>query len=147
MSDLKTELAALKARLEELERKAKPQAPTNFNAGPVGPTTTELALSRLSMSPEVIAEFASAIPRDMAQEMINERRAPQNLAPLTAGTAGSATPRLEPNRTGWRDPGPLEVPGGQRTQDLIGGLCDVQDARDRAELIAKEAQRLAPAKK
>ena len=87
-----------------------------------------------------MAEFAAAIPADMAREMINERRAPQNLAPLTAG---SATPRLEPNRTGWRDPGPLEVPGGQRTQDLIGNLCDVQDARDRAELIAKEAQRLA----
>jgi hypothetical protein len=41
---------------------------------------------------------------------------------------------------GWREPTPLGPPPGVAQADK---LMDMQDARDRAELIAQEARRLA----
>jgi hypothetical protein len=136
--DLAAELAALRERVAELEARTKPPAQPNFNAGPVGPTTTDLALSRLSLSPEVMAEFASAIPREMARDMINERRAPS--APTNATPKPSATPVWTENKSGWRNAQPLTNPPGIAQADR---LMDVQDAKDRAELIEREARRLA----
>jgi hypothetical protein len=130
-----TELAALRARIEELERKANPPEPPKFE-GPRGPTTEEIAMSRASLSREAMEKMNIPGVGDIFRD-----RVPQNLAPL--GDAG-VRPRLP---QGPREPTPLGVPGGQRTQDLIGKLLDVDDARGRAQLIADEARRLASAKK
>src|SRR5262249_10265732 len=129
----KTELEALKARIEELERKANPPEPPKFE-GTRGPTTTELAMSRASLSREAMEKMAIPGVRDV----FRDARAIQKLAPLAAeGRVRVAT--------GYAPP--IETPGGQATQDLIGKLCEVADARERAELIEKEARRLAGAKK
>ena len=53
-------IAALEARIEELERKAKPPEPPNFETlGPRGLTTTELAMSRASLSREAMRDDRS----------------------------------------------------------------------------------------
>jgi|SRR6516162_5289652 hypothetical protein len=114
--DLAAELAALRERVAELEARTKPPAQPNFNAGPVGPTTTELALNRLSMSPEVMAEFAAAIPADMAREMINERRAPT--APVNEARP-TPTPVWTENKSGWRNAQPLTNPPGVAQADRL----------------------------
>ena len=58
---LETELEVLRARVAELEARANPPAPPKFEAGASGPTTTDLAMSRISMSPEVMAEMVRAV--------------------------------------------------------------------------------------
>ena len=58
----------------------------------------------------------------------------------SAGGGPTPTRVSAQNRSGWRDPGPLGPPPGVAIADR---LMDVQDARDRAQLIANEAQRLA----
>jgi hypothetical protein len=132
----KTELEALKARIEELERKARPAEPPKFEGTP-GPTTTQLAMSRMAMPPQAMRVMIEAVGDDAVSGIVRDGRAPQHLAPLAA--EGRVRPRLP---GGMREPTPLGPPGGQRTQDLIGKLLDVQDARERAELIEREAHRL-----
>jgi len=128
----KTELAALKARIEELERKANPpELPKS--EGPRGPTTTEIAESRMAAMRVKIEPVDNATVAGIGRDA----RAIQNLAPLTEGRVRPPLPG------GMREPSALEAPGGQRTQDLIGKLLDVDDARQRADFIAREAHRLA----
>jgi hypothetical protein len=124
MSDNKAELAALRAsnekleaRIEELERKAKPPAPINFNTVPGGPTTTQIAINNLGMSPEVHAEFARTVPTGTVRDIVNGNRAPTALAPLASSTARPSV--ASENRSGWRDAQPLDVPGGATTHKLI----------------------------
>jgi hypothetical protein len=133
-------IAKLEAELAELKR-AKSQAPPNLKGlGAVGPTTTQLAISRVGMSAEVVREMANAVGDGLVRQIVGGS-APATLKPLSEG---SARPRVaQEDRSGWRNAAPLEPPGGRGTQDLIANLCEVQDARDRADLIAKEAQRLA----
>jgi hypothetical protein len=134
----KAELEALRQRVEELERKANPPEPPKFEPGPRGLSTTELAMSRMSMPPQAMRVMIEAIPDAAVAGIVRDGRATQNLAPLAA--EGRVSPRLP---SGMREPTPLGPPGGQRTQDLIGKLLDVDDARQRAELIAREGHRLA----
>lgn len=71
------------------------------------------------------------------REIFDDARVTQKLAPL----ASRAAPRVaDENRTGWRDSRPLEAPAGINHVDR---LCEAADARDRAQLIADEARRLA----
>jgi hypothetical protein len=134
-------IAALEARIEELERKAKPQAPLHFEAGPSGPTTTDLALSRISMSPEVMAEMVRAVGSETLRGIVKSGG-----VGVLQSTATTPTPTRvsAQNTSGWRDPGPLGPPPGVAIADR---LMDVQDARDRAQLIADEARRLTLGKK
>jgi hypothetical protein len=96
----------------------------------------------MAMPPQAMRAMIEAVGDDAVSGIVRDARAPQILAPLAA--EGRVRPRLP---SGMREPTPLETPGGQRTQDLIGKLLDVDDARQRAELIEREAHRLAPAKK
>jgi hypothetical protein len=130
-------IAALEARIEELERKAKPPEQPNFETlGPRGPTTTELAMSRMGMSPQAMRAMVDAVGDGAVAGILRDGRAIQNLAPL----ASDVRPR--PAATGWE--APLSPPPGI---SLIDRLCEVADARERAELIEKEARRLAQVKK
>jgi hypothetical protein len=134
---LETELAALRARVAELEARANPPAPPKFEAGTSGPTTTDLALSRISMSPEVMAEMVRAVGNETIRGIVKSGG-----VGVLQSTATTPSPtRVSAQYTsGWRDPGPLGPPPGVAIADR---LMDVQDARDRAQLIANEARRLA----
>jgi hypothetical protein len=146
---LEAELAALKARneeqearIEELERKANPPAAPRFETqGPRGPTPTELAMSRASLSPEVMAEFVKAIPTEMVRGIVKSGG-----VGVLQSAGGTPTPTRvsAQNTSGWRDPGPLGPPPGLAIADR---LMDVQDAKDRAERIIQHARMKAVEKK
>jgi len=138
---LETELEVLRARVAELEARANPPAPPKFEAGASGPTTTDLAMSRISMSPEVMAEMVRAVGSETIRGIVKSGGV--GVLQSTA-TTPSPTPVSALNTSGWRDPGPLSNPPGVAIADR---LMDAQDARDRAQLIADEARRLASDKK
>jgi hypothetical protein len=138
-SDVETELAALKARIEELERKAKPPAPRNFDTPAPGPTTTQLAMNRVSLSPEVMAEFAQAVG-DLRGAWPSPTVGPTSMVVDAKTPKATAAPAWTENKSGWRDARPLGPPDGINHVDR---LCEAQDVMDRAELIAQEARRLA----
>jgi hypothetical protein len=131
-------IAMLEARIEELERKANPPAPLKFEAGPRGPTTTEIGLRNAKMGREATEKMAIPGVRDI----FRDARVTQNLAPLSDA---AARPRAaQENRSGWANEVPLSPPPGI---SLIDRMVEVQTARDTAELIASEARRLTSAKK
>jgi hypothetical protein len=136
---LETELEALRARVAELEARANPPAPPNFNTlGPSGPTTTELAMSRASLSREAMEKMAIPGVRDI----FRDARATQNLRPLADA---NARPRVaQENRSGWANEVPLGPPSGVAIADR---LMDMQDAKDRAERIMQHARMKAVEKK
>jgi hypothetical protein len=136
---LETELAALRARVAELEARANPPAPPKFEAGERGPTTTELALSRASLSREAMRAMVDAVPDAEVRGILRDGRATQNLAPLASDTR----PRLA-SGTGWANEVPL---GPQPGISLIDRQLDVQDAKDRAERIMQHARMKAVEKK
>jgi hypothetical protein len=129
---LRAEVADLKARVEA--RANPPAPPPRFEAGPRGPTTSELAISRVGMSPETKREFASAVPTGVVRQIVGDGPVGK-LAP--AGAEGNARPSVaQLNTSGWRTAQPLSNPPGVAQADR---LMDEQDRRDRVEL----AQRLA----
>jgi len=131
---LEDELAALRARVAELEARvearANPPAPPKFEAVASGPTTTELAMSRASLSREAMRAMVDAVPDAEVRGILRDGRATQNLRPLAEANA-----RPRPAATGWE--APLSPPPGI---SLIDRQLDVQDAKDRAERIMQHAR-------
>jgi hypothetical protein len=125
--DVGAELAALKARVAELEARAKPPAPPKFEGGVSGPTTTQLAINRVSMSAEVMRDMANAVPAALVRELVGDGGATATLKPLAA----DATRRrvADENRSGWRAAQPLTNPPGVSLADKI------MDAADRADQV------------
>ena len=135
-AELKAEIAELRERLAKLEDRANPKPPPKFDAGVAGPTTTQLAMSRLGMSREVMADHVKAVGGVVVREIVGDGGAAATLKPLGGA---NATPRVaDENRSGWRNPAPLTNPPGVALADK---LVDAQDAKDRADLIAGEARR------
>jgi hypothetical protein len=134
----KDELAALKARIEDLERKANPPEPPKFDGGPRGPTTTELAMSRMAMPPQAMRVMIECVDDAAMAGIRRDGRAPQNLAPLAA--EGRSSPRLP---QGMREPTPLSNPPGIALADRI---MDAADRAEREERILAEARRRAAIK-
>jgi hypothetical protein len=134
MTDLKTEVDALKAELAELKEKMKPLEP--FVSDYVPPSPNRF-LDRASMPLSAMADLVSAIGDGMVREIAKDRYAssPRSAIP---GTKPSAAPVSAQNTSGWRDAQPLGPPPGIAQADR---LMDAQDARDRAELIAQDARR------
>src|SRR5262249_24573141 len=128
----RAELAAVRQRVEELERAAKPPEP--FKPGP--PPNPNWLLDRASMPSSAMREMTNAIPDKMVREIVNGGLSPQTLAPLAGGNVRPTV--AQQNTSGWRSPAPLSNPPGVAQADK---LMDVQDQRDRAELIASEAKR------
>jgi hypothetical protein len=132
-----TELEALVAKLSEkvadLERRVKPPEPKPFVPGPVGPTTTDLAIGRLSMSPEAQAEMVRVVDAgDLMRDLRSDARRTTTLAPL----GGDRAPK--PRGSGWRNPAPLSNPPGVGLADK---LMDKADEADRFELAQRLAER------
>lgn len=135
MTERDLEIEALKERIAKLEEAAKPKAPFKPDPMPRRDLT-----ERASMPPSALREMANAVPDAMVRQIVNGNRAPADLAPLTTNVRPTIA---QQNRAGWRNPAPLGPPAGVAQADR---LMDVADARDRAELIEKEARRLAKTK-
>jgi hypothetical protein len=135
-AELKAQLAALRKRVEELEGRAKHPAPLDLKGlGVSGPTTTQIALNGLGMSPQVLRDHVAAVPSGVVRDVVGDGGATATLKPI----AGATTPRVaDLNRSGWRESAPLSNPPGVAQADR---LMDAADARDRADLIAGEARR------
>jgi hypothetical protein len=137
MSELENELAA---RVEQLERKieqlTRPKAPLDLKGGASGPTTTQIALNNLRMSPQAQADHVAAVPSGVVRDVVGDGPVGK-LAPAGAENVRRAAPEFV-NRSGWRTAQPLSNPEGVALADK---LVDAQDARDRADLIAGEARR------
>jgi len=125
MANLEAELAALKARVAELEARGRPAAPFKAEPAPQRDLT-----ERASMPPSALREMATAVPSVVIREIANGDRVPAQLAPLARDYA---TPSVA--QRGWRSPAALDVPGIA----LADRMMDVADRADRVEL----AQRLA----
>ena len=134
------ELAALKARVEELERAAKPPEP--FKPQPFqryDPT------ANFSVPRSVVEEMARAVP-DHVMKNIAMRDARAPTGPSSAGVVPSSQQVRGTGGgrgSGWSEPTPLSNPPGVNWADR---LMDHQDAKDRAELIEREAKLKAMAK-
>jgi hypothetical protein len=94
-------VAELEARVEA---RANPPAPPKFEVGERGPTTTELAMSRASLSREAMRVMVEAVPDSEVAGILRDGRATQNLTPLASDT------RPRPAGTGWE--APLSPPPG-----------------------------------
>jgi hypothetical protein len=124
-SERDLEIEALKERIAKLEDAAKPKAPFKPEPMPQRDLT-----ERASMPPSALRAMAEAIPSVMVREIVSGGLADQTLKPLATNVRPSV------GRSGWLNPAPLDVPGIA----LADKLVDAQDARDRAELIEKEAR-------
>jgi hypothetical protein len=120
MTDLKTEVDALKAELAELKEKMKPLEP--FVSDYVPPSPNRF-LDRASMPLSAMADLVSAIGDGMVRDIAKDRYAssPRSAIPGNAMPKPSAAPV---SGSGWRDARPLGLPGGDRTHELIAKGCD-----------------------
>jgi hypothetical protein len=126
----KTELAALKARIEELERKGKPPAP--FKEEPYqryDPT------AGMTMPPSALQAMIAAEPRGFMKRVVADNRAPTGRPGMIPEQPSNARgTNVAGSGTGWAHDVPLSNPPGVAQADK---LMDEQDRRDRAELAQK----------
>jgi hypothetical protein len=130
MSD-KDKIAALEARIAELEAKGKPPAP--FTPEPYQQFDRTAGMS---MPPSAIQEMVNAENGIMREVALRDTRAPTS--PSSAGAIPSSQQLSNVRGSGWQAPIPLSNPPGVKQADL---LMDEQDRRDRAELARKLGQR------
>jgi hypothetical protein len=127
------EIAKLKARVEELERANKPPKP--FVPPPYeryDPT------AGMSMPPSALRAMLAAEPRGFMADVVRDNRGPTGptgMIPRAQPSGGG--PATSGSGTGWGHSTPLGPPPGVAQADR---LMDAQDARDRAELIEREAR-------
>jgi len=103
--DLAAEIAALKARVAELEARGQPSAPMKGEPPPFRDLT-----AGMSMPKEAVLEMATAVPNVVIRQIVTADRVSGQLAPLSGGNATPQTP-AQLNHSGWRSPAPLDVPG------------------------------------
>jgi hypothetical protein len=144
----KEELAALKREVEELKAKLSPPKP--FVPEPYqryDPT------AGMCMPPSALAAMVAAVPDHMLREIaMRDGRAPTGrpgMIPNSQQSAGGGAANVPGSSTGWAHEIPLSPPPGVKDADK---LMDAQDAKDRAELVEREAkfmvmQKLAEAKR
>jgi hypothetical protein len=120
----KDDLDALKARVAELERAAKPEPYIDDWVPPPHP------IDRISMPMSAMREMAQAVPDNVVRAVVGDNRAPQG--PTSQGVPSSQTVSHvhRPVGTGWVEPAPLSNPPGTH---LVDALCIVDDLKQRAE--------------
>jgi hypothetical protein len=134
MTKQKDELAKLKARVEELERAAKPPEP--FKPQPYqryDPT------AGMSMPPSALRAMAQDPCNQVMRGVIQDRHAPTGrpgMIPSGQQSSGGSA-NVPGSGTGWAHETPIGPPPGVAQADR---LMDEADRRDRAELIAREAR-------
>jgi hypothetical protein len=137
IEELKKELAEQKAKVEALERANKPPEP--FKPEPYqryDPT------AGMSMPMSTMLEMARAVPDHVLREIaMRDNRAPTGRPGMIPNSqqssGGAASANVPGSGTGWAHETPIGPPPGVAQADR---LMDAQDARDRAELIKRDAQ-------
>jgi hypothetical protein len=133
----KEELAALKREVEELKAKLSPPKP--FVPEPYqryDPT------AGMCMPPSALAAMVAAVPDHVIREIaMRDNRAPTGRPGMipspTQGTGDRAPANVPRSGTGWAHERPLGPPPGIR---YVDAQLDAQDAKDRAELVEREAK-------
>jgi hypothetical protein len=131
------EIAALKARVAELERKAKPPEPfkPDPNWRPYDPT------AGMSMPLSALAAMVNAEPRGFMAGVVRDNRGaptgPTGAIPRSQQQPAGGGPATSGSGTGWAHETPIGPPPGLR---YVDAQLDAQDARDRAERVQQEAQ-------
>jgi hypothetical protein len=131
----KEELAALKREVEELKAKLAPPKP--FVPEPYqryDPT------AGMCMPPSALAAMVNAVPDRVLRDIVRDNRGPSTptgMIPRSQQPTGGGSANVPGGGTGWVDPAPLGPPPGLRYVDQ---QLDAQDAKDRAELIEREAK-------
>ena len=132
----KDEIAALRKRIEELEAKAKPPKP--FVPEPYQPIDWT---ARMSMPPSALAAMVAAVPDHVIRDIVRDNRAPTGptgaIPNSQQSSGGGGSANVPGSGTGWAHETPLGPPPGVAQADR---LMDAQDAKDRTELIEREAK-------
>jgi hypothetical protein len=133
----KDKIAALEARVAELEEKAKPKPePEPFKPQPYqryDPT------EGMRMPPSALQAMVAAEPRGFMKAVVHDNRAPTGRPPMIPSSqqisGGSGGGDAAPvNKSGWVDAAPIGPPPGIR---YVDAQIDEQDRRDRIELARK----------
>jgi hypothetical protein len=141
MTKADDEIAALRARADELERAAKPPEPLVSDwTPPPNP------IDRLCMSPQVVRDMAAAVPDRDIKDIVARGgiQGPTGMAPTTSQVGRvSTSPGILGSGTGWAREIPL---GPSPHQRYVDQQIDAQDMKDRQELIEKKAREQAAMK-
>jgi hypothetical protein len=124
------ELAALKARVAELEAKANPK--------PFTPPTYQRFDPTANISMPRSAMLDMVIPDDVMRGIVRDNRAPIGNAGVIPDRRTEVHPSHRSLGTGWARQVPLSNPPGTAQADR---LMDEQDRRDRHELVQREEAR------
>ena len=125
------ELAALKARIEELERANKPPEP--FVPEPWTPYDPT---SHMSMPPSAVREMANAIPDHVVKDIVHRGAIPpaSGMSPsssqITSVRPGGGAANVPGGGTGWQAPIPLSPPPGIQWVDA---QCIADDVKSRGK--------------
>jgi hypothetical protein len=130
----KEELAALKREVEELKAKLSPPKP--FVPKPHEPYDPTAGMC---MPPSALRAMLAAEPSNFMRDVVRDNRAPRTPTATIPRSqqhpAGSVA--ASGSGTGWAHETPIGPPPGLR---YVDAQLDAQDAKDRAELIEREAK-------
>ena len=116
------DIAALKARVAELERANKPPSRTPEPWQRFDPT------ANMSMPQSTMLEMADVVPTDMMREIVRDNQAPKG--PSSQGAIPSSQHISNVRGTGWAREIPISNPPGT---PYVDALCIADDVRQRAK--------------
>jgi hypothetical protein len=122
------ELDALKARIEELERKAEPAKP--FVPEPWTPIDRTAGMT---MPRSALQEMVNAVPDHVLRGIVRDNQAPQGPSGQGVVPSSQQITGLHPgggpaDTSGWREAAPLGPPPGIQWVDA---LCIADDVKQR----------------
>jgi len=89
------------------------------------------------MPPSAVREMVAAEPRGFMKGVVGDSRAPQSPSTLPSSQQRADVRPVAGDGSGWVAPTPLGPPPGVAQADR---LMDVQDAKDRAALVERQAR-------
>jgi hypothetical protein len=137
----KDELAALKKKVEELEAKVSPPESSfvPMSDAEHRDWVHQMSERRMAMAtpPSVIRDW-NVLDDNLVKGVRDDARCPTSPSGMIPSSQPSGGPANVPGSgTGWAHEIPLSPPPGVAQADR---LMDAQDARDRAELIERDAR-------